>query len=521
MVFVCVLFAGVALFSTGETFAAAKTWTGGGSDDNMNTAANWAGDSAPQAGDDLVFPANISKRTIENNFTAGTSFNSITFNGTASGNSRYIINGNSMVLVAGINGAMIGEGSLHRINTPLTLNANQTITTTADTALRLGGVISGTGNITKEGDETLYLEAENTFSGSLTITAGEVRVQTPTGLGSSTTGTIVNNGAGLSFYEFDVSDYNATINEPITLNGSTYLDTGILRMTPCTPAICPESNTVTLAGSITLGTDVKIGMDVNTIITGAISGYYTIGVISGSSRTLTLNSSNNGSATPNGPVEAPAETIVITAGDDQPDVNIVVQFNQTYIIDGIRGTTSILQGGTLKGTGIVGKITVYAGGKLAPGTSPGCLTSSENVDLVTGSVFEVELGGTVVCSEYDQLIVSGTVTLGDSTLNLISLQGYQPRAGDKFIIINNTGSGAIEGTFKDLPEGSVVNINGVDFVISYKGGDGNDVELFSLPGGSNTGAANTKLPLLAMGALGVGVVTYGFVLSRKLLARLR
>src|SRR5262249_24637762 len=34
-----------------------STWDGGGADNNWSTAANWVGDVAPHAGDDLVFPS--------------------------------------------------------------------------------------------------------------------------------------------------------------------------------------------------------------------------------------------------------------------------------------------------------------------------------------------------------------------------------------------------------------------------------------------------------------------------------
>ncbi len=70
-------------------FATTRTWDGGGTDNNWSSPANWTDDIAPVAGDLLVFAGDL--RTSSNNdFPAGTMFDSITFAGdglTLSGNS--------------------------------------------------------------------------------------------------------------------------------------------------------------------------------------------------------------------------------------------------------------------------------------------------------------------------------------------------------------------------------------------------------------------------------------------------
>ncbi|HZM64179.1 MAG TPA: hypothetical protein VFB59_03540, partial [Candidatus Saccharimonadales bacterium] len=136
--FVAFLLAVSSLFvlATPHAFAATKTWDGGGSDNNMTTGANWNGDSAPTAGDDLVFPANISDKTITNDFSAATSFNSITFSGTASQDSDYTISGNSMTLVGGITHSMTGSfNTIATISMPLILNGTQTFTNAGNLSL--------------------------------------------------------------------------------------------------------------------------------------------------------------------------------------------------------------------------------------------------------------------------------------------------------------------------------------------------------------------------------------------------
>src|SRR5215831_19984934 len=78
--------------------ATLRVWSGGGADNFWNTAANWTNNSAPVAGDDLLFPAGSSRLSNSNNFAATTTFNSITFAG-----SNYVINGNAITKRAAMN----------------------------------------------------------------------------------------------------------------------------------------------------------------------------------------------------------------------------------------------------------------------------------------------------------------------------------------------------------------------------------------------------------------------------------
>ncbi|NDC00804.1 MAG: hypothetical protein EBZ83_05230, partial [Verrucomicrobia bacterium] len=64
--------------------------------------------------------------------------------------------------------------------------------------------------------------------------------------------------------------------------------------------------------------------------------------------------------------------------------------------------------------------------------------------------------------------------------------GFAPTPNQTLTVINNTGSGAVSGTFSGQPEGSTitVNYNGDTFTfqVSYTGGTGNDVTLTRIPG---------------------------------------
>src|SRR6185369_13834619 len=79
--------------------AGTDIWTGGDGDDiYWHTAANWLGGTFPAIGDDLVFSNTVSLAP-SNNFTAGTSFNSITF---ATPAGAFVLNGRSVTLAGGI-----------------------------------------------------------------------------------------------------------------------------------------------------------------------------------------------------------------------------------------------------------------------------------------------------------------------------------------------------------------------------------------------------------------------------------
>ncbi len=127
--------------------------------------------------------------------------------------------------------------------------------------------------------------------------------------------------------------------------------------------------------------------------------------------------------------------------------------------------------GTLSGTGIIGgAVTVNSGGSIRLGAAAAVLSSGD-LTLGAGSTFGVNLTGAAT----DQLNVTGSVGLNSATLS--ALVGATPTSGETYVLINNDGSDAIVGTFAGLAEGATVTLGGHRFVISYHGGDGNDVVL--------------------------------------------
>ena len=180
----------------------------------------------------------------------------------------------------------------------------------------------------------------------------------------------------------------------------------------------------------------------------------------------------------------------------------------------------VISGGTLKGSGSVGTVTMSSG-KIAPGNSPGCLNSG-NLTL-TGGGFDVEIGGKSITScEYDNMVVTGTVNLGSATdLNLSLVNSFAPAVNDVFSIILNDSNDAVVGTFKGLVDGAKTTIGSYTYQINYDAGDGNDVTLLvtGTPSAPDTGVGSALsspfVTLIAALLVAGSVAGYRFYETKK------
>ncbi len=135
-----------------------------------------------------------------------------------------------------------------------------------------------------------------------------------------------------------------------------------------------------------------------------------------------------------------------------------------------------VQNGTLGGNGIIADgITLSGGGILAPGESVGKITTNGAVQFGSGSIFGLDIdpaNGTA-----DQVSAVGvSIGLGVTPQgNLIGADGGL--FSQVYTIIDNRSANAVAGIFSNQPEGSEIDIGGDRFLISYVGGDGNDVTL--------------------------------------------
>lgn len=134
-------------------------------------------------------------------------------------------------------------------------------------------------------------------------------------------------------------------------------------------------------------------------------------------------------------------------------------------------------GTTLGGTGIIsGSVTVNTGANLAPGASTGILQTGA-LTLESNSNFVLDLNSLVAGTGYDQLRVTGAVSLGGS--NILVNAGPGLSLGDTFFVLLNDSSDAISGQFAQV---SLVSSEGYIFAVDYfANGDsgmlGNDISL--------------------------------------------
>jgi fibronectin-binding autotransporter adhesin len=517
-----------------RALAATITWDGSAGNGDPNTAENWVGDQVPGPEDIVVFPANVENRTI--NIASATTWAGIQFTGEATSSSSYIIGGGGggtlTIGSAGITNSMTGSGSRYQfINANVALDASQTWTTGAglgvsgnvdlssytltinaeDDGSSIGGVISGAGGIIKNGTgEFALTSAEgNTFKGAVAVNGGTLVARGSTALGTAEAGTTVASGASLYFFPGTSGDI--TIAEPLTLSG-----TGVSATEPTIQVNQGYGGgggggddwLTIFSGPITLNSDIKVGAyERKAKITGPITGKYSIGFASNSTSSFEIASSSNESATPNGMLAPEAKETKYE--EDSPNTPIMVVMNETAIVTGHYGYVTVGVGGILKGTGTVGGTFVY--GTIAPGLSPGCLNTG---NLTIEGTYEFEIGGTTACDGYDQIKVTGTVKLSGK-LSVSRYNNFVPKAGQKYVIIDNDGSDAVDGTFTDLPEGATFEADGVTFSISYVGGDGNDVELTVVAVSPDTGfALLTNNPFVAM-ALMLGAAGGVALIARR------
>jgi autotransporter-associated beta strand protein len=315
-------------------------------------------------------------------------------------------------------GSLAGAGTVLLGNAPLQIGADNTSTT-------FTGTISGTrGNrqVMKEGSGTFTLTG--TFDGIGTMvqaTAGSFQLGASERLGDTI---IISMSPGGTF---DLNNFNETVG---TLNGNGAVSLG--------------SGTLTLADNS------------SSSFFGVISG--SGGLTKQGTGTFTFPSTFSGPNTYTGPTLVAAGTLLVNGS-----------------LTASSNAVTVASGAKLGGSGTISRpVIVNAGGTLAPGTSPGILNTG-NVSLTSSSIFSVELNGTAAGTGYDQLNVTGTVSLGGSALS--ASLGFSPPFGTAFVLVNNDGSDAVTGTFAGLAEGASLTIGGQSFHISYAGGTGNDVVL--------------------------------------------
>lgn len=543
--------AGFLVINSSSAFATARTWTGTAGDKKLATAGNWNPSGSPATGDTLtisfatLFSSGCTADITLNNDVdpAGVTLGGMTFTGARPAECYKILKFSGNEIKTSGNITISGNTTPSPLlNVTLTATANITIQSVDSTALLNVGshtvsLTDGSYFGSASGSGSLVLSTLNGGKGGGGCGDGTGSSYPITGDGSSFTGTIVSNQTGLtvSARTNDIARHASSI----TINSGGYLGLYLNRnqdMSLSTPITfnggrvsafqasassgnnCLEptaKKTVTLSGSTSLTQNTTFSpylVDIK--FTGSVTGADKAKIASGVTGTITLP--NGGTST------SPINVHEVTDSNNCGFLYSSSVNNKDVInADCSAGITYDSQiKGSLGGSGkLGGGVKILDGGIIAPGNSPGTLSVGD-LEFEEGGIYDFEIAGNDE-GQYDQINVTGTVTLGNGKLRTFLLDGFTPEQGKSFVIINNDGSDAVNGTFAGLSEGATVEVDGVGyFTISYTGGDGNDVVLTAIPGVANTGdfKKSANLGFLAGSVLIVGIVA---VKSKKLLLKRR
>ncbi len=146
------------------------------------------------------------------------------------------------------------------------------------------------------------------------------------------------------------------------------------------------------------------------------------------------------------------------------------------------GTLEIGGANTYTGATNVSSGTLILSGSVTSNLSIGAATlalraiasTTGNVNLAVGGTFRVQLNGAIAGTQYDQLTVGGSISLGGA---LDVIVGANLAPGSTFTILNKAGTATTTTTFSGLAENSTFTTAGYTFRINYNAGTGNDTVL--------------------------------------------
>ncbi|MDG1357389.1 MAG: autotransporter-associated beta strand repeat-containing protein [Akkermansiaceae bacterium] len=371
------LFLPAGLLCSGIAQAATETWDGGhGSANAWYANLNWADDTAPGDGDDLVFTGTTRLNHLAYGNFSGTGdaqIGSITFDAAAGAFVIGDAGGGTYRMFGDITN---NSTNLQTLNFAIQLDAN----ISADTAagdITLGGVISGSQFIANDGDGTLLLESANTHTGGTRVGFDNNSQNSATRVVKVTDSGALGTGK-LEFFKsgtFELGSDALTItNNVFSGNYSADGNDKIIKLD------LAGTNSGTMSGNIdTRGTHAgHFQVDVGSADTLTLSGNISNGAGGGSGitkigdGTLLLSGTN----TYNGKTTVDAGTLKLSGGDAIEDIrDVTVNAGGTLDLNGSSETINRLTGsGTIDNS--AGNGTLVVGGNNSSSQFDGTLTDS-------------------------------------------------------------------------------------------------------------------------------------------------
>lgn len=305
-----------------------------------------------------------------------------------------------------------------------------TASVTSDYELTISSPITGSSTITLEGGKFLFTGNLEGFSGDIIlgdISEAKLVVEGTIGLGDGTGSVTINNASTLVFKNSESEIDTAFLIEGVGEgNGA---------------IVFRDTNTPDLLGTITLTGDslIGVGSDLDVSL-GTIAGPYDLTLL--------------------GLGSIPAYFLM---EDDSPSYNQTVYLDNSaglFQADFSQTTVSISPGAWVGGEGIIYDI-IGTDILIDPGSRTGVLSVQNNLTLSSDTTLIMELFGENT-GEYDQLNISGGLSIDNAELIIDLESNYIPAKGEQFIIIM-TNDGNITGEFSGMADGDIVTVNVAGF----------------------------------------------------------
>ncbi|NWK56516.1 autotransporter-associated beta strand repeat-containing protein [Verrucomicrobiaceae bacterium N1E253] len=399
------------------------------------------------------------------------------------------LNGNGVTEAAGQLGAVRFDDGTELAGS-VTLQSDARLTTWIGASATVSGSIGGVGNLEKTGTGSLTLTADNSYTGSTTISQGTLKVGNGGTTGSLGTGAVINNGT-LVFDRSDTVTLNGiTGGGTITKQGTGLLEvTGDVKANTTSDYITWNFNEGTVAvskrdqlhddgisgpaatvftfdggtllyrdgwndggnqdnigsykqfqinaGGATMSTESNVNVNIDSVIKG--SGTLT----KTGTGTLTLSTAN----TYTGKTTIDEGLLSLgVSGSIAASSEIEVKAGASFDVLDVGSTFELQDGQKLGGAGqVLGPIELAQGSVLAPGSSAGTLTMNSSLMLGTGSFLDFELSGSdqTTGSNINDLVAGITDLTLDGTLNvteLVTNDFLNAQSGDRWVLMEYSGT---------------------------------------------------------------------------------
>jgi autotransporter-associated beta strand protein len=247
------------------------------------TFTDTAGTSIPDAdlglaGDQAATQASTAFATINAALAAAATNGTIIVNG-GSYSETVTLNTSQTLKISGadVNQTVILSDLSTSAAVTVTIDGASTLTFGDEDNRTLAGLISGSGNLVKQGSGMATLANSNTYSGLTTVNAGTLRVTVNAALGSPASGTTVASGATL-----DLRNVTYSTAESLTLGGGALSNSGV--------------STTTFAGAVTMTANSNFGTGNSgsslLILNGVVTGNFVLNKRNAGTLRL-LNTSNS------------------------------------------------------------------------------------------------------------------------------------------------------------------------------------------------------------------------------------